>query len=94
MEKTALESRVSSLSEEVVDLQFKADSAEKLQVLFSRPLLTRDTKTFCDRVACLANVFILHKCCFWSTGAITAVSSAVASGISWNATVSRSAFKR
>ena len=32
LEKTALESRVSSLTQEVVDLQIKADNAKKLQV--------------------------------------------------------------
>ena len=33
MEKTALESRVSSLTQEVTNLQIKADNAHKLQVL-------------------------------------------------------------
>ena len=32
MEKKALESRVSTLTQEVVDLQIKADSADRLQV--------------------------------------------------------------
>ena len=32
IEKTALESRVSNLTQEVVDLQIKADSADRLQV--------------------------------------------------------------
>ena len=46
MEKQALESRVSSLTQEVVDLQIKADHADRLQVCLGSVLKNKPNKNY------------------------------------------------